>query len=54
MAIQGRIVSVQGRWNGDLRNHERGGEIADAVVAMLTMEDRGFIPELIVWSTNPR
>lgn len=29
-------------------------EIAHAVVAMLTMEDRGFIPELSVWATNPR
>lgn len=28
-------------------------EIAHAVVAMLTMEDRGFIPELSVWATNP-
>jgi 3-oxoacyl-[acyl-carrier protein] reductase len=32
----------------------RGGDIAHAVVAMLTMEDRGFIPELSVWATNPR
>jgi 3-oxoacyl-[acyl-carrier protein] reductase len=29
-------------------------EIADAVVAMLTMDDRGFIPELSVWATNPK
>ena len=29
-------------------------DIAHAVVAMLTMEDRGFIPELSVWATNPR
>jgi 3-oxoacyl-[acyl-carrier protein] reductase len=29
-------------------------EIAHAVVAMLTMEDRGFIPELSVWATNPK
>ena len=28
-------------------------EIAHALVAMLTMEDRGFIPELSVWATNP-
>jgi 3-oxoacyl-[acyl-carrier protein] reductase len=32
----------------------RGGDIAHAVVAMLAMEDRGFIPELSVWATNPR
>jgi 3-oxoacyl-[acyl-carrier protein] reductase len=28
-------------------------DIAHAVAAMLTMEDRGFIPELSVWATNP-
>ena len=32
----------------------RGADIAHAVVAMLTMEGRGFIPELSVWATNPR
>ncbi|MEO6058059.1 MAG: SDR family oxidoreductase [Gemmatimonadales bacterium] len=32
----------------------RPGEIADAVVGMLTMDDRGFIPELSVWATNPK
>ena len=29
-------------------------EIAHAVALMLTMEDRGFIPELSVWATNPK
>ena len=29
-------------------------EIAHAALAMLAMEDRGFIPELSVWATNPR
>lgn len=28
-------------------------EIAHAVAAMLRMDDRGFIPELSVWATNP-
>ena len=28
-------------------------ELADAVVAVLTMDDRGFIPEVEVWATNP-
>jgi 3-oxoacyl-[acyl-carrier protein] reductase len=32
----------------------RPAEIAHAVVAMLTMDDRGFIPELSVWATNPK
>jgi 3-oxoacyl-[acyl-carrier protein] reductase len=30
------------------------GEIAHAAVAMLEMEDVGFIPELSVWATNPK
>jgi 3-oxoacyl-[acyl-carrier protein] reductase len=29
-------------------------EIAHAVAALLTMEDRGFVPELSIWATNPR
>jgi 3-oxoacyl-[acyl-carrier protein] reductase len=29
-------------------------DIAHAVVAMLEMDDRGFIPELSVWATNPK
>ena len=32
----------------------RPPELAHAVAAMLTMEDRGFIPELSVWATNPK
>lgn len=32
----------------------RPADIAHAVLAMLAMEDRGFIPELSVWATNPR
>jgi len=31
----------------------RASEIADAVVGALEMDDRGFIPELSVWATNP-
>lgn len=31
----------------------RGQEIAHAIKAMLEMDDRGFIPELTVWATNP-
>jgi 3-oxoacyl-[acyl-carrier protein] reductase len=32
----------------------RPAEIAHAVAAMLEMDDRGFIPELSVWATNPK
>ena len=28
-------------------------EIADSIVAVLSMDNRGFIPELAVWATNP-
>ena len=31
----------------------RGKEIADAVIGALEIDDRGFIPELSVWATNP-
>ena len=32
----------------------RPSEIAHAVAAALEMDDRGFIPELSVWATNPK
>jgi len=28
-------------------------DIADAIAAMLAMDDRGFVPEMSVWATNP-
>ena len=31
----------------------RAGDIAQAIVAMLEMEDRGFVTEMSVWATNP-
>jgi len=31
----------------------RSIEIAHSILAMLTMDNRGFIPELTVWATNP-
>ena len=31
----------------------QAGDIADAIVAMLAMEDRGFVTEISVWATNP-
>lgn len=37
----------------DQPNKLRSQEIAHAIKAMLEMEDRGFIPELTVWATNP-
>ncbi|MCG8607333.1 SDR family oxidoreductase [bacterium] len=34
-------------------NKLRSEEIAHAIKALLEMDDRGFIPELTVWATNP-
>ncbi len=34
-------------------NKLRGEEIAQAIKGALEMDDRGFIPELTVWATNP-
>ena len=32
----------------------RSEEIAHTIVALLEMDDRGFVPDLEVWATNPR
>jgi 3-oxoacyl-[acyl-carrier protein] reductase len=34
-------------------NKLRSEEIAHAIKSVLEMDDRGFIPELAVWATNP-
>lgn len=43
-----------GRSQEDNPSKLRPTEIAHAVVGMLTMDDRGFVPELSVWATNPK
>jgi 3-oxoacyl-[acyl-carrier protein] reductase len=42
-----------GRSQQDVPSKLHPPDIAHAVVAMLEMDDRGFIPELSVWATNP-
>ena len=37
----------------DVPNKLRGVEIAHSIVSALEMDDRGFIPELTIWATNP-
>jgi len=37
----------------DVSNKLTGFEIGHSIVAALEMDDRGFIPELSVWATNP-
>lgn len=35
------------------RGKLRPKEIADVIVSVLKMDDRGFVPEVAVWATNP-
>jgi 3-oxoacyl-[acyl-carrier protein] reductase len=37
----------------EVSNRLRGEEIAHAIISSLEMDDRGFIPEFMVWATNP-
>lgn len=37
----------------DVPNKLSSTEIAHTIVSTLTMDDRGFIPEVTVWATNP-
>ena len=37
----------------EVKNRLRPLEIAHTIVAALEMDDRGFIPEVTVWATNP-
>jgi len=34
-------------------NKLRPKDIAHAIISTISMDDRGFIPELNVWATNP-
>jgi 3-oxoacyl-[acyl-carrier protein] reductase len=42
-----------GREREEVANKLRGIEIAHTIVSALEMDDRGFIPEVTVWATNP-
>jgi len=37
----------------EVANKLRGIEIAHTIVSTLEMDDRGFIPEVTIWATNP-
>lgn len=37
----------------EVENKLRPKEIADVIVSQLKMDDRGFVPEVTVWATNP-
>lgn len=46
-------TSFGGKENEEVSNRLRGEEIAHAIVSSLEMDNRGFIPEFMVWATNP-
>ena len=46
-------TSFGGRETEEVSNRLRGEEIAHAIVSAIEMDDRGFIPEFMVWATNP-
>jgi 3-oxoacyl-[acyl-carrier protein] reductase len=46
-------TSFGGRETEEVSNRLRGKEIAHSIVSALEMDDRGFIPEFMVWATNP-
>jgi len=43
----------EGKEREEVHNKLRGIEIAHTIVSALEMDDRGFIPEVTVWATNP-
>jgi 3-oxoacyl-[acyl-carrier protein] reductase len=52
--VQTEFVVASGRPGRDYSERKlQPADIAGAIVSMLEMEDRGFIPEMSVWATNP-
>jgi 3-oxoacyl-[acyl-carrier protein] reductase len=51
------VTTAFGNPDGDSRPEEsnklRPEEIADVIISQLKMDDRGFVPEVTVWATNP-
>lgn len=45
--------SEEGIERAEEPNKLRAEEVAHAVISILEMDDRGFIPELNIWATNP-
>lgn len=43
----------EGKERKEVSNKLRGVEIAHTIISTLEMDDRGFIPEVTVWATNP-
>jgi 3-oxoacyl-[acyl-carrier protein] reductase len=51
--VQTGFFSKVGREQEASPKKLRPQEIADAIVGMLEIDDRGFVPELSVFATNP-
>ena len=51
--VQTEFFSKQGRRQERSPKKLRAKEIADAVIGMLEIDDRGFVPEFSVFATNP-
>ncbi|HET7710871.1 MAG TPA: SDR family oxidoreductase [Thermoanaerobaculia bacterium] len=51
--VQTEFFAASGRERPRSEKKLRPAEIAHAIISMLEMDDRGFIPELSVWATNP-
>lgn len=51
------VTTAFGIGNGvsrpEVENKLRPKEIADQIIAQLKMDDRGFVPEVTIWATNP-
>lgn len=51
------VTTAFGKQDGvsrpEVNNKLRPKEIADVVMSQLKMDDRGFVPEVTVWATNP-
>lgn len=51
------VTTAFGKTDGisrdEVSNKLRPKEIADVVVSQLKMDDRGFVPEVTIWATNP-
>ncbi|MFM1876710.1 MAG: hypothetical protein RL266_2447 [Bacteroidota bacterium] len=44
---------VDGVSRPEVSNKLRPKEIADVIIAHLELDDRGFVPEVTIWATNP-
>jgi 3-oxoacyl-[acyl-carrier protein] reductase len=51
------VTTAFGKTDGisreEVSNKLRPKEIADVIVSQLQMDDRGFVPEVTIWATNP-